>query len=159
MPENIDDLARRERADSINRVAVRMKQYLGGDLLKVQRFARVYTLAKSIGEMERLDEDEQLDLELAAIVHDVDSDKIPEVREILHSCGINDAVSVRVCEMVANARNYDHIASLDRQILAEAIMIVDFKENETPGDEIVRIAEERFITNTGKLFLKRAFNI
>ena len=29
----------------------------------------------------------------------------------------------------------------------------------TPSDEIVKFAEERFITNYGKMFLKRAFDV
>ncbi|MBQ9472669.1 MAG: phosphohydrolase, partial [Ruminococcus sp.] len=58
-----------------------------------------------------------------------------------------------------NDHNYDHISTLDHQILIEARMIVDFKESGTPINDIIRQAEDVFITNTGKLFLKRAFNL
>ena len=159
MPDSIDELAKRRRAESVNRVAIEMKRYHRGDLEKVQHFVRVYTLAKSIGELEKLTEEEQLDLELAALTHSVEGDKVKEVKAILLDCGLNDAIAMRVCHMVENAHNYEHIATLDHQILLEAMMIVEFKEKNTPEDEIVRFAEERFITNTGKLFLSRAFKL
>ena len=167
MPDSIDELAKRRRAESVNRVAMEMKRYHRGDLEKVQHFVRVYTLAKSIGELEKLTEEEQLDLELAALTHSVEGDKVKEVKAILLAAEkipelrsrLNDAIAMRVCHMVENAHNYEHIATLDHQILLEAMMIVEFKEKNTPEDEIVRFAEERFITNTGKLFLSRAFKL
>jgi len=160
MPENISDLSKRQRQMEVNRVALRMKTYYHGDVDKVQHFVRVYTLARSIGELEKLSDDEQEYLELAAVVHGIeDNDAVPAVRDILKSCGIDDDVNMRVCHIVDNMDNYEHIGSLDHQILVEARMIVKFKEDGTPSDEIVRVAEERFITNTGKLFLKRAFDV
>ena len=103
MPDNIDELAVKQRTLTVNRVALRMKQYHHGDPDKVQHFVRVYTLAKSIGELEHLSDEEQLDLELAAVVHNIDEDDpIPVVRDLLRDCGINDAVNMRVCHMVEN---------------------------------------------------------
>ncbi len=160
MPDNIDELAVKQRTLTVNRVALRMKQYHHGDPDKVQHFVRVYTLAKSIGELEHLSDEEQLDLELAAVVHNIDEDDpIPVVRDLLRDCGINDAVNMRVCHMVENDENYDHISTLDHQILIEAKLIVDFKEHNTPEKEMIRMAEDVFLTNTGKLFLKRAFRL
>ena len=159
MPDSIDELAKRRRAESVNRVAMEMKRYHRGDLEKVQHFVRVYTLAKSIGELEKLTEEEQLDLELAALTHSVEGDKVKEVKAILLDCGLNDAIAMRVCHIVENMDNYEHISSLDHQIFIEARMIVEFKEHNTPSYEIVKFAEERFITNYGKMFLKRAFDV
>ena len=160
MTENISDLAKKKLAAEINRVALRMKLYYGGDADKIQHFVRVYTLARSIGELERLNEEEQEYLELAAVVHDVGGDDpVAIVRDILRSCGVEEDVNMRVCHIVGNMEDYEHIGSLDHQIFIEALMIVRFKERETPSDEIVRIAEKRFITNSGKLFLKRAFDV
>ena len=158
MPKEIDAAAQK-RTQDVNRVALRMKQYYGGDMDMVQHFVRVYTLAKSIGELEHLSDEEQLDLELAAVVHNVEGDRIPVVRDILRECGIAEAASMKVCHMVENAENYEHIGTLDHQILIEAKLIVDFKEQNTPEKEILRKAEDIFLTNTGKLFLKRAFHL
>lgn len=152
-------LAQRKRAADVNLVALRMKQYHDSNPAKIQRFVRVYTLAKSIGEMEKLSDGEQYDLEIAAVVHDVKGDRIPIVRDILRECGVSEESAMRICHMVENAENYEHIITLNHQILIEAKLIVDFKEQNTPEKEIIRKAEDLFITNTGKLFLKRAFHL
>lgn len=160
MTENINDLSKRKLEMEVNRVALRMKNYHHGDADKVQHFVRVYTLAKTIGELEKLNEDELEYLELAAVVHNVsDDDPVTAVKDILRSCGVEDEVNMHVCHIVGNMENYDHISSLDHQIFIEARMIVEFKEQGTPSDEIVRFAEKRFITNYGRMFLKRAFDI
>lgn len=160
MTDNISDIAKKKQIQDVNRVALRMKQYHHGDPMKVQHFVRVYTLAKTIGELEHLTEEEQLDLELAAIVHGVEGEqRIPVVRDILLECGIGETAAMHVCHIVENAENYEHISTLDHQILIEAKLIVDFKEHDTPADDIVRIAEERFITHSGRLFLKKAFQV
>lgn len=154
-----DNAEAAKRAADVNLAAMKMKRYHNGNINKVQHFVRVYTLARSIGELEKLSEEEQYCLELAAVLQNIEGERIPVARDIMRSCGINEPVAMRVCHMVENDRNYDHISSLDHQILAEAVMIVDFKEKNTPVNEIVRKAEDIFITNTGKLFLKRAFNL
>ena len=158
MPKE-NDAAAKQRTQDVNRVALRMKQYYRSDMDKVQHFVRVYTLAKSIGELEHLSDEEQFDLELAAVVHNVEGDRIPVVRDILRECGVTEAAAMKVCHMVENTENYEHIGTLDHQILIEAKLIVDFKEQNTPEKEIIRKAEDIFLTNTGKLFLKRAFHL
>ena len=158
MPKE-NDAAAKQRTQDVNRVALRMKQYYRSDMDKVQHFVRVYTLAKSIGELEHLSDEEQFDLELAAVVHNVEGDSIPVVRDILRECGVTEAAAMKVCHMVENTENYEHIGTLDHQILIEAKLIVDFKEQNTPEKEIIRKAEDIFLTNTGKLFLKRAFHL
>ena len=160
MTQNISDLTKKQRAMEVNRVALEMKRYLGGDPADIQHFVRVYTLARSIGELERLGDDEQEVLELASIVHGVSgSDPAAEVREVLRTCRVEEEVIGNVCHIVENKDNLDHISSLDHQIFVEARMIVQFKENNTPADLIVSKAEKYFITNTGKIFLKRAFDV
>lgn len=160
MPQEISDLSKKQLEMEVNRVALKMKTHYHGDVVKIQHFVRVYTLAKTIGELEKLPDEEQENLELAAVVHDIEGDEpIPAVRDILKSCGVEDETTMRVCHIVENKDNYEHISSLDHQIFIEARMIVQFKEENTPSDEIVRLAEERFITNYGKMFLKRAFDV
>ena len=160
MPDNISDIAKKKQIQDVSRVALRMKQYHRGDPVKVQHFVRVYTLAKTIGELEHLSEEEQRDLELAAIVHDVQGEeRVPLVRDMLRECGVSETAILHVCHIVENEENYEHISTLDHQILIEAKSIVEFKEHNTPESDIVRIAEERFITNSGKMFLRKAFQL
>ena len=157
MPEK-GELNKRQQTATVNHAALLMKRY-HGDVDKVQHFVRVYTLAKSIGELEKLSDDDQFGLELAAVVHSVEGGKVAETKSLLKDCGVSDEIAMHVCHMVLNAENYEHISTLDHQILVEAKLIVDFKEHNTPEKEIIRKAEDIFITNTGKLFLKRAFNL
>lgn len=144
----------------INEVAKAMKDNVGGNPEKVTHFVRVYTLAKSIGELEGLPEDLQRQLELSAVVHSVEADdKTAAVKEMLSSCHVDDETAMRVCYIVEHNDDFGHISGLDHQILVEAESIVYFKEKNTPKSEIVRIAEKRFITNYGKAFLKKAFGV
>lgn len=160
MAQEISDLAKKQMEMEVSRVALKMKLHHHGDAVKVQHFVRVYTLAKSIGELEKLSEEEQENLELAAVVHNIEGEeRIPTVRDMLNECGVDPETAMRVCHIVENMDNYEHISSLDHQIFVEARMIVEFKEHNTPSDEIVEFAEKRFITNYGKMFLKRAFDV
>ena len=145
---------------NINDVAKAMKENVHGNPEKVTHFVRVYTLAKSIGELEQLPEDLQSRLELSSIVHAVEAeDKTAAIREIMTSCHVDDETAMRVCYIVEHNFDYNHISGMDHQILIEAQSIVEFKEKNTPKQEIVRIAEKRFITNYGKAFLKKAFGV
>ena len=160
MPQEISDLSKKQLEMEVNRVALKMKNHYHGDEIEIQHFVRVYTLAKTIGELERLPEEEQENLELAAVVHNISGEeRIPAVRDILNECGVEPDTAMRVCHIVENMDNYEHIASLDHQIFIEARMIVEFKEHNTPAEEIVAFAEKRFITNYGRMFLKRAFDV
>lgn len=144
----------------INEVAKAMKENVKGNPEKVTHFVRVYTLAKSIGELEQLPEDLQRQLEISAVVHSIEADdKTAAVKEMMTACQIDDETAMRVCYIVEHNDDYGHISGLDHQILVEAEMIVSFKEKNTPKAEIVRIAEKRFITNYGKAFLKKAFGV
>ena len=137
-----------------------MKKRLHGDERRVTHFVRVYTLAKTIGELEKLPKADQTTLELSAIVSTIPAeDRVTAVKEMLLSSGFDDATAMRVCYIVEHRRDYEHISGLDHQILIEAEYIVRFKERSTPESEILRVAEERFITNYGKAFLKKAFQI
>lgn len=147
-------------SENIHNVALKMKESLGGDERRITHFVRVYTLAKTIGELEKLPAADQTTLELSAIVNTIPADdKMTAVKELLLSSGYDDATAMRVCHIVEHRRDYDHISGLDHQILIEAEYIVRFKERSTPSSEIVRIAEKRFITNYGKAFLKKAFGV
>ncbi len=160
MTQEISDLSKKQLEMEVNRVALKMKSLYHGDAVKVQHFVRVYTLAKSIGELEKLSDEEQENLELAAVVHNVEGDgRIPIIKDVLDSCDVEPDTAMHVCHIVENMDNYEHISTLDHQIFIEARMIVEFKEHNTPTDEIVEFAEKRFITNYGKMFLKRAFDV
>lgn len=149
---------------SVNLVAKAMKTYFSNDPDKVQHFVRVYTVAKTIGELEKLPEQTQEYLELACIIHEIGSvsgeqNRVTAAKSILTSNGVDDDTACRVCHIIENKENLEHITGLDHQILIEADMIVTFKEKNVDKSQIIMYANQHFITNYGKAFLKKAFGV
>lgn len=147
---------------SVNLVAKAMKDYYGADEQKIRHFVSVYTLAKTIGELEKLPTQTQEFLEICALVCDIDSnDCTPceKARELLNTQELDFDIVDRVCFIVEHFSDYDHITGLDHQILLEAHMIVDFKEKGLSRAEIVELSNARFMTNYGRAFLKKAFGV
>lgn len=148
---------------NVSLIARAMKDYYGANEQKIRHFVNVYTLAKTIGELEKLPSTTQEYLEIAAIVCDIDDNKCEvcnsKARDLLNNNHIEFDIVDRVCYIVEHFDDYDHITGLDHQILLEAHMIVDFKEHNTPRTEIINSANKYFMTNYGRAFLKRAFNV
>lgn len=147
---------------NVNLVAKAMKEHYGANEQKIKHFVSVYTLSKTIGELEKLPQQTQEYLEIASLVCNIESDNTPPhiaARQLLSSVDIDTNILQRVCYIVEHYSDFDHITGLDHQILLEANMIVDFKEQGTDTTEIIRCANTRFMTNYGKAFLKKAFGI
>lgn len=147
---------------NVNTVAKAMKDYYSCDEQKIRHFVSVYTLAKTIGELEKLPSETQEYLEIAALVCDIDENEQVEqtkARELLKLQEIDYEVVERVCYIVEHFFDYDHITGLDHQILLEAHMIVDFKEKGLSRAVIIEQSNSRFMTNYGKAFLKKAFGV
>ena len=147
---------------SVNTVAKAMKDYYSCDEQKIRHFVSVYTLAKTIGELEKLPSETQEYLEITALVCDIDESEQVEqtkARELLKLQEIDYEVVERVCYIVEHFFDYDHITGLDHQILLEAHMIVDFKEKGLSRAEIIELSNARFMTNYGRAFLKKAFGV
>ena len=147
---------------SVNTVAKAMKDYYSCDEQKIRHFVSVYTLAKTIGELEKLPSETQEYLEIAALVCDIDENEQVEqtkARELLKLQEIDYEVVERVCYIVEHFFDYDHITGLDHQILLEAHMIVDFKEKGLSRAVIIEQSNSRFMTNYGKDIIKKAFGV
>ncbi len=147
---------------NVNLVAKAMKEYYSGDEQKVRHFISVYTLAKTIGELEKLPEQTQEYLEIASLVCDVDNCECVEctkARDILKMQQLDYDIIDRVCYIVEHFSDFDHITGLDHQILLEAHMIVEFREKGLSRSEIIQRSNSRFMTNYGRAFLKKAFGV
>ena len=147
---------------NVNLVAKAMKDYYGADEQKIRHFVSVYTLAKTIGELEKLPSETQEFLEIAALLCDIDDENCTpydKAREIMKLQEIDYDIVDRVCFIVEHFTDFDHITGLDHQILLEAHMIVDFKEKGLSRAEIIELSNSRFMTNYGRAFLKKAFGV
>ena len=149
---------------NVTLIAKAMKDHYGQDEEKIRRFVNVYTLAKSIGELEKMPESTQEYLEIESIVYNIESplenvSNVDYLKDMMKKLEIDYDIIERVCFVAENFYDYDHITGLDHQILLEAHKLVEFKENRYPTEKVIEETNTYFITNYGKAFVKRAFNV
>lgn len=149
---------------NVTLIAKAMKDHYGQDEEKIRRFVNVYTLAKSIGELEKLPQVTQEYLEIEAIVYNIESpndgiSKSDFLKDMMKKLNIEYDIIDRVCFVVDTFYEFDRITGLDHQILLEAHKLVEFKEGRYPTQKIIKETDTYFITNYGKAFVKRAFNV
>ncbi|PYG87982.1 HD domain-containing protein [Ruminiclostridium sufflavum DSM 19573] len=147
-----------------------MIKYYAGDIKRVNHFMKVYSFAKTIGEMEGLDNEKQEILEVAAIVHDIGI-KVSERKynssagryqelegpvlagEVLERLEFDALLAERVCFLVGHHHTYSAIDEVDFQILVEADFLVNIHEDKISEDSILKIRDKYFKTNTGISYL------
>jgi HD superfamily phosphodiesterase len=130
-------------------------------------FLKVYGYARTIGELEGLDEPSQFILETAALVHDVgirpsrekfnssagtcqEKEGPPVARAMLERLGFAAPVIERVCWLVAHHHTYTAIEGADYQILVEADFLVNMYEEEMSAQAVQNVYRKIFITGTGR---------
>lgn len=153
-----------------------MADYYTGDPKRIQHFIKVYTFAKTIGEMEQLPSDQQFILETAAIVHDIgikaseekygscngiyqEKEGPPIARSLLEKLDYEKTIIDRVCWLIAHHHTYTNIKDLDYQILIEADFLVNLYENNTSKDGILTSYHSIFQTEAGKQICKTMFGL
>lgn len=141
----------------------------------VQHFMKVYAFAKTIGELEGLDEKTQYILELAAISHDVgilvsmekygssnfeyqELEGPPVAKQMLKELGADDDIIERVCYLVSRHHTWDGVEGKDYQILLEADFLVNAHEHGFGIDKLEKPFLRLFKTETGKEFFNNMFN-
>lgn len=130
----------------VSEISTKMIEYSKGNLHDINHFMKVYAYAKTIGECEKLDNDTQTVLEVAAIVHDIacplcrekygnTNGKYQEkegeilVAEFLKDTGYSEEFINRVVFLVGHHHTLKDITGLDYQILVEADYIVNADES------------------------------
>lgn len=148
--------------------------YYTGDVRRINHLLKVYGFAKTIGEMESLDENTQDILEIAAVTHDIgikNSEKKynssagnyqqiegpPEAKRLLEDLDIDLAVIDRVCWLIAHHHTYKDVYGVDYQILIEADFLVNAFEDNLPVDSIRKFQNNNFKTESGKKLLHTCF--
>ena len=135
-------------------------KYFDGDLKRINHLVKVYGFAKTIGELEGLDEKTQKILEITAIIHDIGI-KISEKRhnsssgyyQQLEGLGIEDTIIDRVCWLIAHHHTYQNIDKPDYQILVEADFLVNAYEDNMDKNAIESIKTKVFRTESGRRLL------
>ena len=141
-----------------------MIAYYKGSQHDVNHFLKVYAYAKTIGEMEGLEQEIQRTLEIAAIVHDIPcplcrekygntDGKLQEkegpalAEAFLTALGFADQLVKRVSWLVGHHHTYTDVDGLDHQILLEADFLVNADEHNLPRSAIEQMR------NTIKIYL------
>lgn len=153
-----------------------MITYSKGDTRRIHHFIKVHDLARTIGVLEGLDKDTLFVLEAAAAVHDIGiriceltygkcDGKLQEqegpslARDMLTALGFDEKVIMRVCWLVGHHHTYRDIDGWDHQILIESDCLVNLYEEGASHDEIQTAYNRIFVTETGKLFCRKMFDL
>lgn len=151
-----------------------MMEYFAPDIKRMNHFLKVYSYAKSIGEMEQLDEYTQEVLEVTAVVHDIGI-KVSEekyqsssgyyqqiegpavAKKMLKHLGYDKVFIERVCYLIAHHHTYDDIKGLDYQILVEVDFLVNIDEDQVERKSIESIRDKIFKTSSGLNYLNQLY--
>ncbi|OOM71489.1 HD domain protein [Clostridium puniceum] len=160
--------------EKISTIINEMISYYSKDPRRVNHFLKVYSFAKSIGELEELNEETQDILEVAAVMHDIgikiseekynssagnyqEIEGPPVAREILLKFKFDKKFIDRICYLVGHHHTYSKIDGIDYQILIEADFLVNIYEDEIKGPQIQSIKEKYFKTKSGTEFLTNLY--
>ena len=160
----------------ITEIIKKMIEYSNGNTHDINHFIKVWTYAKMIGELERLDQKTQLILEVAAITHDIacplcrekygntngkyqESEGMSLTAQFLKDTGLAEDEIDRVVYLVGHHHTITNINGLDYQILIEADYIVNADESNYSQDNIRNFVNEVVKTDTGVSLLKSIYRL
>lgn len=147
-----------------------MTEYFRGDVKRIQHFMKVYTIARTIGINEKLPEDVQFLLEIAAITHDIgireserkygsslgefqEQEGPPEAERLLDSLGFEEEFIDMVCYLIANHHTYKGIDNAPYRILVEADFLANIYEDHISMELAKNVKKKIFRTESGiKMF-------
>jgi len=158
----------------ISEIMRKMIAYSEGNLHDINHFIKVWTYAKTIGELEKLDEETQEILEVAAITHDIacpicrekygsadgkyqEKEGILLVQEFLKDTGLTEKQMERVVYLVGHHHTLSKINGIDYQILIEADYIVNAEESGYSIENIKNACDTIFNTESGIHLLEEIY--
>lgn len=140
----------------------------------INHYKKVWHYAKTIGELEDIDNRMQFILEASAIVHDIacpylrnryghsngklqESEGMPMAEEFLEEFKLDKDIKDRIVYLVGHHHTLDGINGDDYQILIEADYIVNAEEVPYTRENIKKMYDEVFVTETGKKYLTNMY--
>lgn len=153
-----------------------MIAYDQGDPRRIQHFIKVHDFARTIGQLEGLDDDTLYILESAAVVHDIGIHVCEEkygscegksqekegpalAKEMLERLGYEHEVIDRVCYLVGHHHTYTNIDGVDYQILVEADFLVNLYEDKVSLDAVHKAYQNMFKTESGRKICRNMFGL
>ena len=161
---------------TIPQLTEKMIAFSKGDIHDIDHFMKVWGYAKTIGELEALDEGTQFTLELAALTHDIacplcrekygssiwakqEEEGGPMVRNFLADTALSPAIIDRVAYLVGHHHTLTGVEGMDYQILIEADYMVNAAEKGLKKAEIAAFVAEHFRTKSGIALIKSVFGL
>lgn len=153
-----------------------MIAYDKGDPRRIQHFMKVHDFARTIGQLEGLNDDTLYILESAAVVHDIGihvceekygscEGKLQEkegpalAKELLERLGYEQEVINRICYLVGHHHTYTNITGIDYQILVEADFLVNMYEDGVSPDAVCKAYQNIFKTESGRKICWNMFGL
>ena len=155
----------------ITKLPEKMIIFSKGNLHDITHFLQVWAFAKTIGNLEGLDEETQFILEAAALVHDIAcplcrekygntngkmQEKEGEVlaRDFLSATDFTSCQIDRITYLVGHHHTFNDVDGLDYQILLEADYLENAIENNYAKENIENFLERICKTAAGKKLIK-----
>ena len=165
---------RREHCSTVAQVMEKMIAFSNGNIHDIDHLIRVWTYARTIGELEGLDANTQYILEVAAITHDIacplcrekygntngkhqEEEGAPMVRAFLSDSGMSVEQIERVADLVGHHHTFSGIDGIDWQILIEADYIANASENGFSRGNVVNFRNRIMKTASGKRLADAVF--
>lgn len=159
---------------SVAKIIEKMIAFSNGNIHDIDHFIRVWTYAKTIGELEGLDPETQYILEIAAITHDIacplcrqkygntdgkyqEVEGEPLVHNFLNDSGMTADQIDRVAYLVSHHHTLTDIDGMDYQILIEADFIANASENNYNKETIQSFIYKVMQTNSGSMLARQIF--
>lgn len=159
---------------TISQIMEKMIAFSVGNIHDIDHLIRVWTYAKTIGELEGLDADTCFLLEVAAITHDIacplcrekygntngkfqETEGSTMVISFLSDTGMTDEQISRVAYLVGHHHTYHDIDGIDYQILVEADYIANASEDGYDESSIRSFMTRIMKTESGKRLLREVF--
>lgn len=159
---------------TIAQIMEKMIAFSEGNIHDIDHLIRVWTYARTIGELEGLDRETQYILEVAAITHDIacplcrekygntngkyqEAEGVPMVEAFLNGTGMSAAQIERIKYLVGHHHTFSNIEGADYQILVEADYIANASENGYDEKNIENFLNKIVKTSAGKKLIESIF--
>ena len=160
--------------ETLRKIRARAIDYFGSDVSRIHHMLKVLGFAQLIAEGEKLSERESFLLSACAILHDIgipESEKKygnangknqekegPPVARALLSDLTDEETTERICRVVSLHHSYSKIGG-DKilQMLVEADMLVNARDEEIPRESLALFKERVFRTESGKKYLEKLY--
>ena len=159
---------------TIAEILEKMIRYSNGNIHDIDHLVRVWTFAKTIGELEHIDAETQYILEVAAITHDIacplcrvkygnangkhqEEESAALIEEFFVDSDLPKEFVDRVSYIVSHHHTITGIDGIDYQIMIEADYLVNADESNFSGNNVRNMLEKVFKTETGKFLLQSMY--